>query len=339
VERPPARLAPSGPTRACSAGARRGRPRRVRHGWAEVAGGRGGAAGGVRAPPPGPARPGRRAHRPRRVAARVRGRRRRRRLGPAAGAGRARPGGLDRQGHDGPGPAARAPGRPGRPGRPRSRPPALAAPADPLRAGQPAPPAGPHRRDRLGDGRLPVADPGGPGPRPDDAGVAARPTSPLLQRRLRRAWAGAGAGRRLLLRRGPAAPRPGPVRHDRLGAAHHGRGPGPRPDRPPRAPRRDPGPGPLGADGGRVGGDPLHRRRPRPVPAGRGRPRTRRTPTPTLPPPRRRPTRPRESFPASWRHWSGPTPPGTRGPRSCGSAPTPPAPAWPWSGPPATRSP
>jgi hypothetical protein len=49
--------------------------------------------------------------------------------------------------------------------------------------------------------------------------------------------------------------------------------------------------------------------------------------------------RPRESFPASWRHWSGPTPPGTRGPRSCGSAPTPPAPAWPWSGPPATRSP
>jgi hypothetical protein len=84
--------------------------------------------------------------------------------------------------------------------------------------------AGPHRRDRLGDGRLPVADPGGPGPRPDDAGVAARPTSPLLQRRLRRAWAGAGAGRRLLLRRGPAAPRPGPVRHDRLGAGHHGRG-------------------------------------------------------------------------------------------------------------------
>jgi CubicO group peptidase (beta-lactamase class C family) len=76
------------------------------------------------------------------------------------------------------------------------------------------------------------------------------------------------------------------------------------------------------------------RRRP-----GWRRPRTRRPPTPTRPPPRRRPPRPRGSFPAGWRHWSGPTPPGTHGPRSCGSAPTPPAPAWSWSGPPATRSP
>ena len=257
--------------------ARRGRGgvavnlRRSADGRDRGAGGRGGAAGGVRAGAAGPARPGRRADRAGWVAARVRRRRQRRRLRPAAGAGGAAPGGLDRQGDDGPGPVPRARGRPARPGRPGPPLPALAAPGHPVRADHGPAPAGPHRWDRRRHGRLAVADRGGAGPRPHPAGLAARRAGQLLERRLRRARAGAGAGRRLLVRRGAPAPRARPVRHDRLGGRDHRRGPGPGGHRAPRAGRRGPGPGPLGADHGRVGGDPVHRRRPGPPPPGGGR--------------------------------------------------------------------